>query len=246
MTSRRSLFVWCVAMGGIAVLAIASLVSVGEQLEAICYDDFNSSGTGWNVQEGDTGSVQYRNGKYQVRITSKNHMWWSWAPCEFVPDNFLVEVTGYARASSLYSYYGIIWGTNSDNFLAFLITPTGWTTVLSQRNDEWGASPIAWQECSSIDVGENERNTLRVTVNGTSVEVKVNRRVVGRFETGQSLDLAAAFASPSLVSLGAGDSWRVGVTGGSFEKVPVDFYFESFALYEIPAEDEDGPPTIDY
>jgi hypothetical protein len=241
--SGRKLGVACCVL---AILVLVPFVILGDTLEAICYDSFDNPGSGWNEETGDTGSVQYRNGKYQVRITRPNYMWWSWAPCSVVPDNFIVEVTGYARASSLYSYYGVIWGIDGDNFLAFLITPTGWTAVWSQRDGEWGHSPLAWTESSAIDCGENERNRLRVTVEGDSVEVKINSQRVASFDTGKSLDLAAAFDAPGLISLGEGDEWLVGVTGGSFDRVPVDFYFESFALYEIPPEEPEGPPTIDF
>jgi hypothetical protein len=244
MTRARSRHLRRASICALIVLAVGSLSLLGEEIQAIWYDTFDDASSGWSENTGDTGSVQYRNGKYQVRVTRPNYMWWSWAPCDSVPDNFIVEVKGYARATSLFSYFGVVWGTDSDNLLAFLITPTGWFTVESLRGGKWQASPISWKESNSIDCGENESNTLRVTVDGGHVEVRINNHRVGDFETGTQLDLAAAFTSPTAVSLGAGDSWRVGITGGSFDRSPVDFYFDSFALYELPPAESEGPPSI--
>lgn len=55
-------------------LTVVSLAAPGEELVSICYDMFDHSDSGWREDAGETDSVQYRNGKYQVRITQRNHM----------------------------------------------------------------------------------------------------------------------------------------------------------------------------
>jgi len=229
----------------LAILFLLPIVTDAEEIEAIYYDYFDDPSSGWRTQSGDTGSVQYRSGKYQVRITRSNYIWWSWAPYEDVPDSFLAEVTGYARANSGISKYGLIWGTDSANFLLFYITPTGWFSVRSMRGGNWQTPPIDWKECSAIEQGENKRNTLRATVEEDTVEVYINRRRVGAFALGGVGDLAAAFASPGTVTLGAGDTWHVGLAGASFDAVPVEFYFGEFSLYELPS-DSPRAPTINF
>ena len=229
----------------LAILFLFPIVAGAEEIEAIYYDYFDDPSSGWLTESGDTGSVQYRNGKYQVRITRDYYVWWSWAPYEDVPDNFLVEATGYARAGSGFSKYGLIWGTDSANFLLFYVTPTGWFSVRSMVGGEWQAPPIDWKESSSIQTGENTSNTLRVTLEGVSVVVSINRRRVGSFELGGAGDLAAAFASPGTVTLNPGHTWRIGLAGASFDDTPVDFYFGEFSLYELPS-DSPHPPTVNF
>jgi len=227
-----------------AVLSVASIALVGwvalsEEIEAFYYDDFDSIFSGWDVDDGDTGSVGYRNGRYEVRITKKNWMWWAWVPNVDIPDSFAVEVRGKdARGSSC--AYGIIWGVDNSNYYVFRISGNQFS-VKARLNGEWVRSPVDWQDSSAIK--ESRDNSLRVIVDGSDVEVFINGRRCGGFEMRSSSDLAAYDQSPGTVTLGFGDSWRVGLVGTAWSNPPITILFDSIALFELPS-DASGRPTI--
>jgi hypothetical protein len=231
-------------MIGFAVALLTSAALHATEIEAIYYDRFDDTGSGWREDEGDTGSVSYRNGKYQVLLTREQYLWWSWAPHDDIPDSFIVEIKGSARGHSTFSNYGIIWGLDSDNFLLFTITPTGWFSVGSQLDGDWQTSPIDWKQSRSIKQGEAVTNTLRVTVEGDAVEVRINNTKVGSFVMGASSDMAVVTGNTTTISLGTTDTWLIGIAAGSSDTVPIRVYFDEFALYEIPSSSTDDRPTI--
>jgi hypothetical protein len=230
-------------LGLVGALVIPMILQATE-IEAIYYDRFDDPGSGWLEDEGDTGSVSYRNGKYQVLLTREYYLWWSWAPYDHIPDDFIVEISGSARGLSTGSNYGIIWGIDNDNFLLFTITPTGWFSVQSQLGGKWQTSPIDWKESRRVKQGEGITNTLRLTVEGDTVGVRINNSNAGTFKMGASSDLAVVTGTPTTVRLGTKDTWLVGLAAGSFDGAPVRIYFDEFALYELSSSSTDDRPTI--
>ena len=221
----------------LAILVFLSSVALGE---AVCSDSFDNAGSGWDVGTSDVGTTEYRNGIFQIRMARPDELLWSWSPCGSVPDSFIIAATGRTHPGIDAASWGIVWGVGDENLLAFLITPTGLTTAVSMREGKWQRPPIAWKESTAIDRGDGVQNRLRVTVDGSSVTVRINNLDVGHFETGEFPDLGAELlegadsSAPGPVSLADGDGWRVGVIASSFEMTPVKLNFDSFEVFALP------------
>jgi len=234
---RRVRQTLAVALG---VLVIATFTTLGDLGDPVCYEDFNDPGSGWDTGMGDTGLAYYRNGAFQIRMTHDDAILWSWSSCTSIPDTFVLEATGHTRPGIRNAAWGVIWGIDDENFLAFLITPFGEMTVLSMRNGKWQPDIIPWKKSPAIDQGDGVPNTLRVTVYEDLVDVAINKVRVGRFEIGEADDLAygllegAESSGPGPVSLEVGSGWSVGIAAGSFKETPVELDYVELAVYSLP------------
>jgi hypothetical protein len=108
------------------------------------------------------------------------------------------------------TYAGLLfWLTDKDNFYEAVIAPNGMFTVARKVAGKMAAiAPVTWSKADAIKTGPDAKNTLRITLEGQSVIVRINDSEVVRFR-GQ------APAAPSHVGLVAGsgpdgaDTWRM-------------------------------------
>jgi len=263
----------------LAAVVLVQGVATGASGDAVCSDDFDDLNSGWETAASMAGSTLYaENGRFEIRMASRDNVFWTWSPCRSIPDSFTFEVTCYSHArvtvpgreygvgaepspeppgwQPAFFYgvgwglhdvgWGVAWGVDDDNVIVFLITSSGWTTVLSMRNGKWQFPLMDWKMSSAIDTGDRVPNTLQVTVDGDWVTVGINDRDVGRFETGAKDDLGFGLLEgadetvPGPVSLADGSSWKAGLAVGSFDqrrdqtRATVEVQFDSFAIYAAP------------
>jgi len=201
----------------LAALILVQGVAAGASGDAVCSDDFDDSDSGWETVDSMAGSTLYaENGRFEIRMADHDNVFWTWSPCQSIPDSFSFEATCFSHTRVTLSYgvygvgakpdpklpfaygagwglhdvgWGVAWGVDDDNVIVFLIASSGWTTVLSLRNGKWQFPLIDWKMSSAIDTGEGVPNTLQVTVDGDWVTVGINDRRVGRFKTGAKADL---------------------------------------------------------
>ncbi|MBU0596321.1 hypothetical protein KJ567_06530 [Candidatus Bipolaricaulota bacterium] len=229
----------------LGLLVLPLLIVHATEVAAVYFDRFENEGSGWDVEEGDTGSIYYKNGYYVVRITRAQYLWWSWAPYSNVPDNFIADMNGFSSYNKGYCQYGIIWGLDSQNFLIFWITDAGWYRVASMLDGTWRDSPVNWTQSTAINTGASGRNRLRVTVDGDSAELAINGRTVADFELGIAPDSGAFASNAGTAALGLFDTWKIGLVAGAFDRTPVEIKFKEFALYALPDPETSDVPTID-
>jgi len=237
---RRSWQVGVALACALAALILVPGIASDASDDPVCSDDFNDPGSGWDTGTSLAGTAAYRNGRLEMRMAHRDDVLWSWSPCSSVPDDFVLEVTAHSRPGIDIVSWGAVWGVDDENLLVFLITPTGLATVRSMRNGKWQPPLIDWKESPAIDQGDGVPNTLRVTVEGNWVTVRINNVNLGRFEIGASDDLGfgllegADETAPGPVSLADGSDWKVGVAAGAFQQTPVEVEFQSFAICDAP------------
>lgn len=115
-----------------------------------------------------------------------------------------------APADASRTYAGLLfWLTDKDNFYEVVIAPNGLYTVARKvRGSLAATTPVPWTKNDAIKVGADAKNTLRVTLEGQTVTVRINDTEVARFR-GQ------APAAPSHIGLVAAsapqttDTWRL-------------------------------------
>lgn len=81
------------------------------------------------------------------------------------------------------TYGGLLfWLTDKDNFYEVVIAPNGLFTVARKvRGKIAAAAPIPWTKTKALKVGPGDKNTLRVSIDGQMVVIRINDTEVARF-----------------------------------------------------------------
>ncbi|MCK5550368.1 MAG: hypothetical protein KAI41_07535 [Hyphomicrobiaceae bacterium] len=106
-----------------------------------------------------------------------------------------------ATAEASRSYAGLLfWLEDKNNFYEAVISPNGLFTVARKiRGKLVEAAPVPWTKAGALKLAPGEKNTLRVTLEGQMVVVRINDSEVARFR-GQPPD------GPSNIGLVAASS----------------------------------------
>lgn len=106
-----------------------------------------------------------------------------------------------ATAEASRSYAGLLfWLEDKNNFYEAVISPNGLFTVARKiRGKLVEAAPVPWTKSDALKLAPGEKNTLRVTLEGQMVVVRINDSEVARFR-GQPPD------GPSNIGLVAASS----------------------------------------
>lgn len=107
------------------------------------------------------------------------------------------------------SYAGMLfWVVDKDNFYEAVISPNGMFTVARKvRGRIVATAPVSWLQTSALKLGPNEKNILRVTLEGQSVAVRINDQEVARFR-GQAPDAPSHVGLVASSTPTAVDTWR--------------------------------------
>ena len=108
------------------------------------------------------------------------------------------------------TYAGLLfWLTDKDNFYQAIIAPNGLVMVARKVQGKITTTPpVGWTKAEAMKLGPDAKNTLRVTLEGPNVVVRLNDAEVARFKgqapQGQSHVGLVAASSPDAASV-----WRV-------------------------------------
>jgi hypothetical protein len=82
------------------------------------------------------------------------------------------------------TYAGLLfWLTDKDNFYQAIIAPNGLFMVARKAQGKITATPpVPWSKAEAMKLGPDAKNTLRVTLEGPNVVVKLNDTEVARFK----------------------------------------------------------------
>jgi hypothetical protein len=113
-------------------------------------------------------------------------------------------------ADATRSYAGILfWGVDKDNFYQAVIAPNGMFTVARKVQGRiLPTPPVNWLQTSALKLGSNEKNTLRVTIDGQLVTVRINDTEVASFR-GQAPDQASHVGLVASSAPAAVDTWTI-------------------------------------
>jgi len=113
-------------------------------------------------------------------------------------------------ADAARSYAGILfWVTDKDNFYEAVVSPNGMFTVARKvRGRIAPTAPVIWTQTVALKMGPNATNTLRVTIEGQMVAVRINDTEVARFR-GQPPDAASRIGLVAASAPGGTDTWRM-------------------------------------
>ncbi len=108
------------------------------------------------------------------------------------------------------SYAGMLfWVIDKDNFYQAVIAPNGMFTVARKVSGKIVATaPVGWLQTPALKLGPNEKNTLRVTLEGQNVTVRINDQEIARFR-GQAPDVASYVGLVASSAPAAVDTWQM-------------------------------------
>jgi hypothetical protein len=106
------------------------------------------------------------------------------------------------------SYAGMLfWVVDKDNFYQAVIAPNGMFTVARKVGGKIvPTAPVGWLQSDAVKTGSNEKNTLRVTLEGQTVIVRINDKEIARFR-GQAPDAPSYVGLVASSAPAAVDTW---------------------------------------
>jgi len=133
-----------------------------------------------------------------------------------------------ATAEASRSYAGLLfWLEDKNNFYEAVISPNGLFTVARKiRGKLVEAAPVPWTKSDALKLAPGEKNTLRVTLEGQMVVVRINDSEVARFR-GQPPD------GPS----------RIGLVAASSPDVSNTWHLSELKVTNVPLDKTAGKST---
>ncbi len=175
-------------------------------------DDFSDSDSGWLVYDDPVCEYSYSRGMYVITVKQPQKLRWSWAPKETFPADFTVEIEA-QKSSGPDGTYGIIWGSDEQNFFLFNINTEGWYSVDQMVNGAWQTSPVPSSDHNAINQGTGA-NHLKLIVKDNSVTLLIN-----------DAELRTA------TTPGFGDG-KIALFVSTYEDYSVTVSFDNFKVYE--------------
>jgi hypothetical protein len=158
----------------IVAMALASGPAFGcKGVNKLLEDDFSNPESGW-VEKVRTMAI--KDGKLQLTTEPKRHSSASYEGDFFNNADACVTVIAPDVKDASIGVAGLMFYlTNSYDFYAFVINPTGQAAVLRLLNGDF-LTPVPPRKAEGIKAGGNSSNVLRVTWNNGSIATYVNDR----------------------------------------------------------------------
>ncbi len=187
-------------------------------------DDFDDPGSGWPVSDDETGTQEYVDGEYRIRI--KNIDLWNpaLAPGYFRAP-YVVEMDG-RLVSPIRGSYGLVFESADDAsfFYAFQVYSEGQASLSKYSNGAWEVL-VPWTPFSFVHPGQasnhlqvvRQNSLIRAYVNGQKVAEVEDSQLSGDFRVG----LLAAADTAAGVDVRF-DNFRVSTVSTTSQKVQIE------------------------
>ncbi len=108
------------------------------------------------------------------------------------------------------TYAGVLfWLTDKDNFYEVVVAPNGLFTVARKVRGKIAATaPVPWTKVDALKLGPDAKNTLRVTLEGQTVTIRINDSEVARFR-GQAPESPSHVGLVAASAPGTTDTWQL-------------------------------------
>jgi hypothetical protein len=103
---------------------------------ALFFDDFSQSSSGWTMLQNGDGNIAYANSAYEISVKKPNTLLLANAGKSF-PGDVSIEVDARKIGGSDDNYFGILCHyQDADNYYIFLVTSDGYTGIAMRKNGE--------------------------------------------------------------------------------------------------------------
>jgi hypothetical protein len=176
-------------------------------------DDFGDTGSGWDVESFDGGSLGYQDGIYFIQAADSDYYYVGQAYVSLSDVAIEVDATQIFGPSNDNNYYGSGCRLQSDGAgYLFLISGQGYYAIYREGGESEGEFLVDWTESDVIRQG-NATNHLRAVCDGTRLAIAIN---------GEFLEEVVDFTYTT------GDVFLVAST---LEDEPTEVHFDDFFAY---------------
>ncbi len=179
-------------------------------------DDFSDPGSGWEIEEYESGNIGYKDGVYFVRAENDEYYYFGMAGRSFTDAVIEVDATQVLGPANDNNHYGVACRIQPDNHgYFFRISGSGHYSILKEMGEEdvW---LVDWTQSTAIHQG-NETNHIRAICDGSRLALFVNGELLAEVEDGD---------------FSTGD---IGLTAGTFEDEPTEIHYDDL-LVQSPLE----------
>lgn len=175
-------------------------------------EDFSKPAGHWGEESDEDGSRAFKDGKYHIRVTSPDLVYWSTAGGNF--SDFVLEVEATQVEGPNDNDYGVLVRyVDGDNFYRFKISGDGYYGFDKQEKGEW-VTILKWTQSAAIKKGR-ATNVLKIVCKGNQFVLYVN---------------GVKLASPTDGSFTSGD---IGLVVGTFEETGVHISFDNLKMWAL-------------
>jgi|GEM_PF-285208 len=177
-------------------------------------DDFSNPGSGWGTHQGSSGSTDYSNGSFRIKVTKASSLVWT-NPNQSLQSDISINVEATKAGGPDGNEFGIICRyQDSDNFYYLFITSDGYAGIaMFKNNEETLLTGDALISSNAIKQGA-ATNRIRADCAGNTLTLYANNQQM---------------ASVTDSSFSGGD---VGLIAAANETPGVDILFDNFIVFK--------------
>ncbi len=195
----------------LAACGSGPLQSSSQGSNILFQDDFSKQGGGWNLFEGDNGSIDYQNGGLRFVINKPDFDYWSVPGLKF--SDVAIDVDAVKSNGPDDNDFGVICRYQDDNnFYGFLISSDGYYGITKMTNGEHDLIGMDGMQVSDAIRKSGAVNHIRAECVGDRLTLYANNQKL--YEVHDS-------------SYTSGD---VGLMAGSFSTTGVEVTFDNFVV----------------
>ncbi len=177
-------------------------------------DDFSNPGSGWGIHQGSSGSTDYSNGSFRIKVTKASSLVWT-NPNQSLQNDLSINVEATKAGGPDDNEFGMICRyQDSDNFYYLFITSDGYAGIaMFKNNEETLLTGDALISSDAIKQGA-ATNRIRADCAGSTLTLYANNQQI---------------ASVTDSSFSSGD---VGLIAAANKTPGVDILFDNFMVFK--------------
>ena len=177
-------------------------------------DDFSNPGSGWGIHQGSSGSTDYSNGSFRIKVTKASSLVWT-NPNQPLQNDISINVEATKAGGPDDNEFGVICRyQDSDNFYYLFITSDGYAGIaMFKNNEETLLTGDALISSDAIKQG-TVTNSIRADCAGSRLTLYANNQQI---------------ASVTDSSFSSGD---VGLIAAANKTPGVDILFDNFIVFK--------------
>ena len=190
--------------------------TVPAQGDLLYHEDFRDPGSGWDSWSDEFTAGKYIDGEYQLAVTRKDYMAWSYPVEGEKFRDVAVEVDARQVEGSLDSTFGLIvrHQVGEERYYWFQISGDGYYSVEKKTDGEWILLQ-AWEPSDAIRQGLDATNQIRVVTYRDRFDFYVN-------------DTHLTDLTDNILRSGV-----AGVAAGAYAEPPVVVRFDNLRVYAL-------------
>ncbi len=167
----------------IIILTIIISCKKSEENPIVYQSTLSASDPSWYTGSGVGYSIGFSQGKYEISTTSSGSFAYAFAPVSSIsyPYSISVDASIQLTDTSKLGYCGFIFNfVDINDYTALMITSGGRFGIFEFANGSY-SMPVPITQTNALKQGSGVVNTIQLTQNSNSVEIRINDTVINNF-----------------------------------------------------------------